>query len=125
MRLSRLVALAPRELPQARPPVPRRLPSPPLLRRARARLRLPPARLQLLPPGQRLLLRRPLLLLPPALLSRRCSLRLGLVLSQGFLRVFVRSLSMQKGVLYEVAQQVKQALIKMMEQAHVKSDFAI
>ena len=40
---------------------------------------------------------------------------LQVLLSQGFLRVFVRSLSMQKGVLYEVAQQVKQALIKMME----------
>jgi hypothetical protein len=50
---------------------------------------------------------------------------LQILLSQGFLRVFVRSLSMQKGVLYEVAKQVKQALIKMMEQAHVKSDFAI
>ena len=30
-----------------------------------------------------------------------------LMLSAGFIRVFVRSLSMQKGVLYDVAKQVK------------------
>ena len=48
-----------------------------------------------------------------------------ILLSPSFLRVFVRSLSMQKGVLFEVAKEVKQTLIQLMEKVQVSPDFSI
>jgi len=41
---------------------------------------------------------------------------LNALLSESFLRVFVRSVSFQKGVLYEAASEVKASLIKIVQQ---------
>ena len=47
-----------------------------------------------------------------------------ILLSPGFIRVFVKSLSMQKGVLFEVAKQIKSTLIIIMEKVQVSPELA-
>jgi hypothetical protein len=46
------------------------------------------------------------------------------LLSAEFIKVFVRSVSMQKGVLFDVAQSVKTALLKSLEKAELSATTA-
>lgn len=46
------------------------------------------------------------------------------LLSAEFIKVFVRSVSMQKGVLFEVAQSVKNALLTALERAQLSASLA-
>ena len=53
------------------------------------------------------------------------SQNLRLAISEPFLRVFVRALSMQKGVLYDLAASIKQSLCNMIADAKISSDLSI
>jgi hypothetical protein len=46
------------------------------------------------------------------------------MLSADFVRVFVRSMSMQKGILFEVAQALKSTLLTVLEKAEISSSLA-
>ena len=46
------------------------------------------------------------------------------LLSAEFIKIFVRSVSMQKGVLFDVAQSVKTALLKSLEKAELSATTA-
>jgi hypothetical protein len=46
------------------------------------------------------------------------------MLSADFVRVFVRSMSMQKGILFEVAQALKSTLLTVLEKAEISSSMA-
>lgn len=47
---------------------------------------------------------------------------LNALVSESFLRVFVRGVSFQKGVLFEAAKEVKTALIKMLQQVEIATE---
>ena len=50
---------------------------------------------------------------------------LNALISEGFLRVFVRGVSFQKGVLFDVANEVKGSLVKMLQQVEVSAEHAM
>lgn len=47
------------------------------------------------------------------------------MLSKEFLRVFVRSLSLQKGVLFDLALKVKTSIIKLLEVVKISGEHAL
>ena len=47
------------------------------------------------------------------------------IVSDNFLRVFVRGISIQKGALYDISKSVKISLIQMLEQVEIPSEQAM